>query len=174
MSADFLDECLAVLSRTPKTLDALLRGLPVAWTEATEGAGTWSPYIVMGHLIHCEKTDWMPRAMMILEHGPARPFEPLDREAQLKAPQGRPLDDLLDEFGELRLGNVDRLRALALQPAQLALVGTHPAFGPVTLRQLLATWTAHDMAHLLQVSRVMARRLKSDVGPWAEYLSVMK
>ncbi len=174
MSADFLDECLAVLSRTPKTLDALLRGLPAGWTEATEGPGTWSPYVVMGHLIHCEKTDWMPRAMIILKDGPARPFDPFDREAQLKEPQGRPLEELLDEFGALRQENLDRLRALELQPAQLALRGTHPALGPVTLRQLLATWTAHDMAHLLQVSRVMARRLKTDVGPWAEYLSVMK
>ncbi|MGC4051983.1 MAG: DinB family protein [Paludibaculum sp.] len=174
MGADFLGECIAVLSRTPAALDALLRGLPAVWTDATEGPGTWSPYVVMGHLIHCEKTDWMPRALIILEHGAARPFDPFDREAQLKEPQDRPLGDLLDEFAALRSSNLDQLRGLELQPAQLELMGTHPALGPVTLRQLLATWTAHDMAHVVQVSRVLARRLKPEVGPWAEYLSVMK
>ncbi|MBN9657625.1 MAG: DinB family protein [Acidobacteria bacterium] len=174
MNADFLDECVAVLSRTPETLNALLRGLPAGWTEATEGPGTWSPYVVLGHLIHCEKTDWMPRAMIILEHGPTRPFDPLDREAQLKQPQERLLSELLDEFADLRRTNLDKLRELELKPSQLTLMGTHPALGPVTLRQLLATWTAHDMAHLVQVSRVMARRLKPEVGPWADYLSVMK
>lgn len=174
MSADFLDECIAVLSRTPETLNALLRGLPPVWTEATEGPGTWSPYVVVGHLIHCEKTDWIPRATTILEHGPTRPFDPLDREAQLKEAQDRPLGEMLDEFSELRRTSLDRLREMELKPSHLSLMGTHPALGPVTLRQLLATWTAHDMAHLLQVSRVLARRLKPDVGPWAEYLSVMK
>lgn len=165
---------MAVLSRTPEALNALLRGLPPGWTEATEGPGTWSPYVVVGHLIHCEKTDWIPRATIILEHGPTRPFDPFDREAQLKEPQDRPLGEMLDEFSELRRTSLDLLRVMELKPSQLSLMGTHPALGPVTLRQLLATWTAHDMAHLLQVSRVLARRLKPDVGPWAEYLSVMK
>ncbi|WP_321476412.1 DinB family protein [uncultured Paludibaculum sp.] len=174
MSVAFLDECLCVLTRTPGTLDALLRDLPKAWTTATEGPGTWSPYVVMGHLIHCEKADWMPRVAMILEHGPARAFDPLDREAQLSAGQDRPLVELLDEFSALRRANLARLRALELQPEQLALHGAHPALGPVTLRQLLATWTAHDLAHLVQVTRVMAKRYKQEVGPWAEYLSVMK
>jgi hypothetical protein len=170
MAAPFFEECLAVLARTPFTLNALLRGLPDAWTEATEGPGTWSPYVVVGHLIHGEKTDWMPRVVTILEHGPARAFEPFEREAQL---HGEPLAALLDEFIELRRTNLEKLRGLDLRPAQLELQGTHPAFGPVTLRQLLATWTAHDLAHILQVSRTMARRYRTEVGPWAEYLSVM-
>jgi hypothetical protein len=174
MNAPFLEECLPVLTRTPATLDALLRDLPEAWTAATEGPGTWSPYDVVGHLIHGERADWMPRLAIILEHGPSRPFDPFDREAQFRDNGGKPLPVLLDEFGALRRDNLERLRALNLQPAQLDLRGTHPALGAVTLRQLLATWTAHDLAHILQVSRVMAKRYQRDVGPWAEYLSVMK
>ena len=174
MPASFLDECLAVLTRTPAALDALLRGLPEAWTAATEGPGTWSPYVVVGHLIHGEKADWMPRLEIILEHGTNRPFDSFDREAQFRDSDGKPLSTLLDEFSALRRDNVTCLRALNLQPAQLELKGTHPALGPVTVRQLLATWTAHDLGHVLQVSRVMAKRYKPEVGPWAQYLSVMK
>jgi len=174
VAANFMDECLSVLTRTPATLDALLRDLPEVWTAAAEGPGTWSPYVVIGHLIHCEKADWMPRMEIILEHGPSKPFDPLDREAQLHAPNMLPLADLLDEFSDLRDRNLAKLNALSLQPAQLEWKGTHPALGPVTLRQLLATWVAHDLAHILQVSRVMAKRYKQEVGPWAEYLSVMK
>jgi hypothetical protein len=174
MTAPFLEECLSVLTRTPATLDALLRDLPEAWTAATEGPGTWSPYVVIGHLVHGEKADWMPRLAIILEHGPGRPFDSFDREAQFSESQGRSLSSLLDEFSTLRRDGLTRLRALDLQPAQLELRGTHPTLGPVTARQLLATWTAHDLAHLVQVSRVMARRYQQEVGPWAEYLSVMK
>jgi hypothetical protein len=174
MTAAFLDECLSVLARTPATLDTLLRDLPEAWTEATEGPGTWSPYVVVGHLIHGERADWIPRLEIILEHGPSRPFDPFDREAQFRESHGKSLATLLDEFSALRRDNLVRLRALNLQPAQLDLQGTHPALGPVTVRQLLATWTGHDLGHILQVSRVMAKRYKQEVGPWAEYLSVMK
>ena len=174
MAEAFLEECVAVLRRTPATLDALLRDLPDVWTEATEGADTWSPYVVVGHLIHCEKTDWMPRLAIILEHGPKRPFDPFDREAQLREGHEKSLATLLDEFSVWRHENLVRLRGLNLQPAQLELTGTHPALGRVTVRQLLATWTAHDLGHILQVSRVMAKRLKGEVGPWAAYLSVMK
>ena len=174
MTAPFLEECLSVLSRTPATLDTLLRDLPEQWTEATEGPGTWSPYVVIGHLIHAERADWMPRLDIILEHGPNRPFDPFDREAQFRESKGKSLSTLLDEFIALRGDNLARLSKLNLQPAQLELEGMHPALGSVTLRQLLATWTAHDLAHILQVSRVMAKRYKPDVGPWAEYLSVMK
>ena len=170
----FLDECLSVLNRTPATLHALLRDLPDSWITATEGTGTWSPYVVVGHLIHCEKADWMPRLAIILEQGPSRPFDPFDREAQFRDSQGKSLSTLLDEFKDLRATNLERLRELNLQPAHLELVGTHPALGTVTARQLLATWTAHDLAHLLQITRVMAKRYKHEVGPWAEYLSVMK
>lgn len=174
MSALFLEECFAILTRTPATLDALLRGLPEQWTAANEGPGTWSPYDVMGHLIHGEKTDWLPRVLIILEHGPDRPFEPFDREVQVLDSQGKPISALLGEFAERRADNLAQLRTLDLQPPQLELVGTHPALGRVTLRQLVATWTAHDLAHILQVSRVMAKRYKQEVGPWAEYLSVMR
>lgn len=174
MPVSFLEECLSVLTRTPAVLDAMLRDLPETWAAATEGPGTWSPYVVAGHLIHCERADWMVRLTIILEHGPARPFDPFDREAQFRENEGKPLPILLDEFNELRRGNLTRLRALNLRPEQLELKGTHPAFGTVTARQLLATWTAHDLAHILQVSRVMAKRYKDEVGPWAEYLSVMK
>ena len=165
---------MSVLTRTPAALDALLRDLPEAWTAATEGPGTWSPYDVMGHLIHGDRADWMPRLTIILEYGSRRAFDPFDREAQFRERERKALSTLLDEFSELRRENVARLRALNLQATQLDLQGTHPALGPVTVRQLLATWTAHDLAHILQVSRVMARRYKQEVGPWAEYLSVMK
>ena len=174
MAAPFVEECLSVLTRTPATLDTLLRDLPEAWTNATEGPGTWSPYVVIGHLIHGEKADWMPRLAIILQHGASRPFDPFDREAQFVDSDGKSLPALLDEFSALRRDNLERLRALDLQPAQLELQGTHPALGPVTVRQLLATWTAHDLGHILQVSRVMAKRYQQEVGPWAEYLSVMK
>ncbi len=174
MSSQFLEESTALLARTPSAFDALLRGLPECWTNATEGEGTWSPYVVIGHLIHCEKVDWMPRLAIILEHGTARPFDPFDREAQFRESKGQTLTALLDEFAALRRDNLERLRALNLQESQLELEGTHPKFGRVTLRQLLATWTAHDLAHLLQVSRVMAKRYKQEVGPWSEFLSVMK
>lgn len=174
MAETFVEECLSILTRTPATLNALLRDLPRAWTEATEGPGTWSPYDVLGHLIHCEKTDWLRRLEIILEHGESRPFDPVDREAQFRESKEKPLSALLDEFAELRQGNLKRLRELNLQPAQLELKGRHPALGPVTARQLLATWTAHDLAHMLQVNRVMAKRYRQATGPWAEYLSVMK
>ena len=170
----FLEECVAVLTRTPATFDAMLRDLPEQWITATEGPGTWSPYVVIGHLIHGEKTDWVPRLMIILDHGPDHPFEPFDRKAQFRDSQGKSMSELLDEFSQRRADNLERLRTFDLQPAQLELTGTHPALGRVTLRQLLATWTASDLGHILQASRVMAKRYKDDVGPWAQYLSVMR
>ena len=174
MGTPFVEECLSVLTRMPVTLDALLRGLPEGWTSTTEGPGTWNAYSVIGHLIHGERVDWMPRLGIILEHGESRPFEPFDREAQFRESHERSLGSLLDEFAGLRRENVARLRELDLQPEQLELKGTHPALGQVTLRQLLATWTAHDLAHLVQIGRTMAKRYQQEVGPWAEYMSVMK
>jgi hypothetical protein len=174
MITSFLEECLAVLTRTPAALDALLRDLPEVWTTATEGPGTWSPYVIIGHLIHAEKVDWMPRLTIILEHGTNRPFEPFDREAQFTQSNGKTLPALLDEFRDLRRDSVSRLRAMNLTAEQLERNGRHPALGLVTARQLVATWIAHDLGHTLQISRVMARRYRSEVGPWAEYLSVMK
>jgi hypothetical protein len=174
MDSTFLEESLAVLTRTPATLDTLLRDLPDAWTSATEGPGTWSPYLVIGHLIHAERTDWIPRLLIILEHGNTRPFDAFDREAQLHQTDRKSLPALLDEFRDSRNNSLVRLLALHLTPAQLELSGMHPALGSVTVRQLLATWTAHDLAHTLQITRVMAKRYKQEVGPWAQYLSVMK
>jgi hypothetical protein len=174
MAAPFVEECISVLTRTPAVLDALLRDLPEAWTAADEGPGTWSPYVVTGHLIHAERADWMPRLAIVLEHGTSRAFDTFNREAQFRESAGKSLSALLDEFSVLRRDNLARLVALNLQPEQLGLRGTHPALGTVTVRQLLATWTAHDLGHLLQVNRVMAKRYRQEVGPWAEYLSVMR
>lgn len=173
MTAAFVDETILLLERTPAALDGLLRGLPDAWIRATDGEGTWSAYDVLGHLCHGEQTDWLARMKIILEHGPARPFDPFDREAQFKSAD-RTMDERLDDFHRLRARNLVELRELGLTDAQLMLEGMHPVLGRVTLRQLLATWAAHDMAHVLQISRTLARRYQPEVGPWAQFLSVMK
>ena len=169
-----LAQGVAVLERTPATLRALLAGLPPAWTDATEGPDTWSPYIVVGHLIHGERTDWIPRARIILAQGADRRFEPFDREAQFRESRGRPMDELLNEFSLLRMVNLNELFGWELTDRKLALEGEHPELGTVTLRQLLATWVAHDLAHLGQISRVMAKQYKEAVGPWRRYLGVME
>lgn len=168
-----VDQGIAVLSRTPQVLDTLLRGLDASWIDATEGPETWSPYVVLGHLIHGERTDWIPRARIILSQGHDRRFAPYDRFAQFRESEGQTLDTLLDTFRQLRAENVHTLSAWQLTDAQLALEGEHPAFGAVTLRQLLATWVAHDLAHMVQITRVMAKQYREAVGPWREYLSVM-
>ena len=164
---------VAVLERTPHALRALLAGLPPAWTEATEGPETWSPYVVVGHLIHGERTDWIPRARIILDQGPQRRFTPYDRFAQFQESRGKSLADLLDELARLRAENLVTLAGWRLGDAQLALEGEHPEFGVVTLRQLLATWVAHDMGHVAQIARVMAKQYRDAVGPWRAYLSIM-
>ena len=169
-----LDEAIALLERTPSVLDALLRGLPEPWSSCDEGPDTWSPYVVVGHLIHGEKTDWIPRARRILEHGEAKAFDPFDRFAQLRDSKGRPLADLLDEFAILRRKSLDELAALKLGEKELDRRGRHPDLGAVTMRQLLATWVAHDLDHVQQIARVMARRYASDCGPWAAYLRVVR
>ena len=169
-----LAQGVAVLERTPATLRALLGGLPPAWTDATEGPDTWSPYIVVGHLIHGERTDWIPRARIILAQGADRRFEPFDREAQFRESRGRPMDELLNEFSLLRMVNLNELFGWELTDRKLALEGEHPELGTVTLRQLLATWVAHDLAHLGQISRVMAKQYREAVGPWRRYLGVME
>ena len=164
---------IAVLERTPHAFRALLAGLPSAWTDATEGPETWSPFDIVGHLIHGERTDWIPRAQLILDQGPQRRFTPYDRFAQFRESEGRSLADLLDEFAQLRARNLATLAGWRLTEAQLALEGEHPAFGPVTLRQLLATWVAHDLGHVAQTARVMAKQYREAVGPWRAYLPVM-
>ena len=168
-----LADGLPVLERTPTVLRSMLSGLPDAWTSATEGPETWSPYDVIGHLNHGERTDWIPRAKIILAQAENRRFEPYDRFAQFHESRGKSLETLLDEFAELRAANIATLRGWGLTDEQLALEGEHPALGVVTLRQLLATWVAHDLTHTVQVARVMAKQLRGDVGPWAEYLGVM-
>jgi hypothetical protein len=168
-----VEEAAAVLARTPGALDALLRGLPEDWIGANEGGETWSPFDVIGHLIHGEKTDWMPRVRIILEHGESRPFEKFDRFAQLAASEGRSVDRLLEEFAALRDENVRQLLGLQLSEADLDKRGRHPELGGVTLRQLLATWVAHDLDHVVQISRVLARQYSDEVGPWRAYLRVI-
>jgi hypothetical protein len=164
---------IAVLERTPHTLRAMLAGLPPAWLDATEGPETWSPYDIVGHLVHGERTDWIPRARLILAQGSRRRFEPFDRFAQFRDSQGKSLADLLDELAHLRAESLATLAAWRLTDAQLALEGEHPAFGTVTLRQLLATWVAHDLGHVAQTARVMAKQYREAVGPWRAYLPVL-
>lgn len=164
---------VAVLERTPRTLRAMLQGLPAGWTDATEGPDTWSPFVVIGHLIQGERADWIPRARIILAQGDDRRFTPFDRFAQFRESAGRPLDVLLDEFATLRAESLATLAAWHLDERQLELTGEHPAFGAVSLRQLLATWVAHDLGHTVQIARVMARQYRDAVGPWRTYLSVM-
>ncbi len=168
-----MDEATAILARTPATLDALLRGLPDGWIVAHEGGDTWSPFDVIGHLIHGERTDWIPRARIILEHGEARAFDKFDRFAQITISEGRTLPSLLDEFATLRRENLRELATLGSTDRDLDRRGQHPELGVVTLRQLLATWVAHDLDHVVQVSRVLARQYSDEVGPWRAYLRII-
>ena len=163
----------AILARTPSTLRAMLSGLPSEWTDATEGPETWSPYVIVGHLIHGERTDWIPRARIILEQGEDRRFTPYVRFAQVRESQGKALVTLLDQFEALRRANLETLTAWKLTDTHLALEGEHPEFGPVTLRQLLATWVVHDLGHIAQVARVMAKQYRDPIGPWRAYLPIV-
>lgn len=173
MTEQNLENTMALLGHTPATLNALLRDLPESWTAQNEGENTWSAFDVVGHLIHAERTDWMPRMRIILENGEARPFDPFDRFAQLKESQGKSLEQLLDNFACLRKENLAALKALNLQQEDLARRGRHPALGVVTLSELLATWAVHDLTHLHQISRVMAHQYRRAVGPWSKYLGVL-
>jgi hypothetical protein len=168
-----LAEATAVLTRTPPTLNALLRGLPDIWVQRNEGQDTWSAFDIVGHLIFGERTDWMARARIILESGEGRAFEPFDRFAQQRESQGKSLEQLLDEFARLREENLAALQALRLQPEDLKRRGKHPELGVVTLGELLATWAVHDLTHVHQLSRVMAYQYRDAVGPWSAYLGVL-
>jgi len=168
-----LKQGVPVLTRTPGTLRAMLAGLDAAWTDATEGPETWSPHGIVGHLIHGERTDWIPRAQIILAQSPNRRFAPYDRFAQVRDSQGKSLGDLLNEFERLRADNLSTLAGWRISEAQLALQGEHPEFGPVTLRQLLSTWVAHDLGHIAQAARVMAKQYREAVGPWRAYLTIL-
>jgi len=169
-----VSEAVQVLSRTPATLRALLTGLGEEWVQADEGPETFTPRDVLGHLIYGEETDWIPRLRIILDEGERRPFTPFDRFG-FRAQYGRaPVDELLRRFAELREANLRVLEALDLRPSQLDLRGTHPELGTVTLSQLIATWVAHDLTHVAQVVRVMARRYEDTVGPWRAYLRILQ
>lgn len=169
-----LEHTISLLARTPAVLDALLRDLPDAWTLRNEGDATWSAFDVVGHLIQGERTDWIPRAKRLLEFGETRAFEPFDRWGQVRESQGKSLGQLLDEFARLRSDNLRELRALNLKPEDLDKRGRHPALGVVTLSELLATWAAHDLTHLHQLSRIMAHQYRDAVGPWSVYLGVLQ
>ncbi|HYW49685.1 MAG TPA: DinB family protein [Gemmatimonadaceae bacterium] len=168
-----LPDALSVLERTPHTFRALLAGLPSAWTSPNEGPGTFSARDNLAHLVHGERTDWIPRARIILAQAGSRRFEPYDRFAHVHESAERSVDALLDEFASLRAANLDTLRGWSLTDAELALTGEHPAFGSVTLRQLLATWVVHDLGHLAQASRVMTKQYRDAVGPWRAYLPIL-
>lgn len=168
-----LDQSIAILERTPATLRALLEGVGERWARGTEGPDTFSPTDVVGHLIDGEETDWIPRARIILAQGANRRFEPYDRFRHRSRNSGRTLDSLLAEFARLRVANLDLVRSWKLTERELVLEGEHPSLGAVTLRQLLATWVVHDLGHLAQVARVLAKQYKNEVGPWVQYLPVL-
>ncbi len=168
-----LEEALPVLARTPEGLRGLLWNLPEPWVRSDEGPETWSPYDIVGHLIQGERMNWLPRIEHLLHLGDSAPFPTFDREGMFGASTGRTMDELLDEFAVLRAASLDRLRALNLSRADLDRRGLHPDFGQVTLSQLVATWVAHDLGHVGQVARVMARQFSSAVGPWRAYLPVL-
>jgi len=169
-----LAQAIEVLKRTPATLNSLLRDLPEPWLVQNEGPETWSPYDVIGHLIHGEETDWIPRAKIILEHGEARAFEPFDRVAMFAESKRKTLAQLLDTFTQLRTENLRELQAMNLTSDLLNKRGRHPALGVVTLRQLLSTWVVHDLGHIRQVVRVMSKQYRDAVGPWKAYLSILE
>lgn len=169
-----LNQTLEVLERTPATLRAMLAGISDGWVHGTRGPDTFSPYDVVGHLITGEKSDWMTRVRMILQFGTEQPFPKYDRYAQFEESRGRSLEDLLEEFERLRRTNIAALRAVHLVPSDFARRGSHPALGEVSLENLLATWAAHDLNHVAQIARTMAWQYEGVVGPWKEYLGVLK
>ncbi len=168
-----LHDTISLLARTPAALDALLRDLPENWVFGTEGDGTWSPFDIVGHLIHGERADWIPRVKMILQSGEGQTFVPFDRTGHAREVQGKSLSQLLDEFARARGKNLEELRALNLRGEDMERRGRHPSLGVVAMSELLATWAAHDMTHLHQISRAMAHQYNEAVGPWSAYLGVL-
>ena len=169
-----LEHTISLLTRTPAVLNVLLRDLPETWTSRNEGENTWTAFDVVGHLIHGDRTDWLPRARMVLQFGESQAFAPFDRWGQVRECQGKSLDQLLDEFARLRSESLGELRALNLRQEDLGRRGRHPALGVVTLSELLATWATHDLTHLHQISRVIAYQYREAVGPWRGYLGVLQ
>lgn len=174
MAVFSLPHSIAILERTPRVLHAWLAGQPREWTHSNYGEDTFSPFDIVGHLIHGESCDWIPRARIILEHGTARPFDKYDRYAQFEASRGKSMDTLLDEFEAARAKSLAALREMNLTSQQLQLRGTHPALGEVTLSQLLVTWVAHDLNHIAQIAKCMATQYEHAVGPWREYLGILR
>ena len=168
-----LEESIEILERTPFVLESLLSELSDDWTMQNEGGDTWSPFDVVGHLIHGENTDWLPRTKIILAQGGDKNFVPYDRFAQFENSKGKSLEELLSSFKTLRQNNIAELKRLEINEEKLALVGIHPEFGEVTLKQLLSAWVVHDLGHIVQVSRVMAKLYKKEAGPWVKYLKVL-
>jgi uncharacterized damage-inducible protein DinB len=168
-----LDMAMAVLTRTPATLRTLLKDLSRDWVETNEGPNTWSPYDVIGHLIHGERADWIARAKIILEHGESRPFDPFDRFAQFEESEGKTLAELLEEFAALRERNLATLRDMKISAGDFEKTGQHPALGRVTLKELLATWVTHDLDHIAQIARTMAKQYMTELGPWQAYISIL-
>lgn len=168
-----LTKSLEILRSTPQVLHSLLAGLSEEWTQCNEGPGSWSAYDVLGHLIHGEQTDWMPRLQLMLSTTANKTFEPFDRFAQFENSKGKTLTQLLAAFAQLRADNLAKLEAMQLNESHWVLTGTHPALGTVTVAQLLATWTVHDLNHLAQIARIMAGQYKAEVGPWQQYLGIL-
>ncbi len=168
-----LNEAILILERVPQTLRTLLRGLPDDWVYTNEGADTWSPFDILGHLIHGENTDWIPRAKIILDEHRDKNFIPFDRFAQFENSKGKTLDELLEEFARRRAENIQLLKELHIDADALKKEGIHPEFGAVSLEQLLAAWVVHDLGHIHQITRVMAKNQKAAVGPWLKYLKVL-
>lgn len=169
-----IEKSIEILERTPNVLNTMLQNISTDWTLNNEGGETWSVHDIIGHLIHGEKTDWIPRAEIILSEKPDKTFEPFDRFAQFEESRGKSLTQLLDEFKILRKKNIELLRSKKLTDKNLEEKGIHPAFGEVTLSQLLSTWVVHDLNHIAQISRVMAKQYKSEVGSWVEYLRILQ
>lgn len=168
-----LEQAIEILSRTPATLNSLLRNVSDEWTHKNEGGESWSPFDVLGHLIHGEEADWIPRARIILDHGTARAFDPFDRFAMFEESKGKSMNELLDSFESLRRKSLEELHNLNITSDKLALRGTHPSLGEVTLGQLLSTWVVHDLSHTAQIARVMCRQYAEEVGPWAAFLPIL-
>jgi uncharacterized damage-inducible protein DinB len=169
-----LEKSIEILERTPDVLNTMIENISAEWTSNNEGGETWSVYDIVGHLIHGEKTDWIPRAEIILSNKPDRTFKPFDRFAQFNESKGKSLTQLLIEFKELRQKNIENLQSKELSNNDLEDKGIHPEFGEVTLSQLLSTWVVHDLNHIAQISRVMAKQYKEDVGPWIKYLRILR
>lgn len=168
-----LTESIGILSRTPLVLESLLQDIPATWAMNNEGKDTFSPFDVVGHLLHGEKTDWVPRMEIILSDMPDKTFESYDRFAQFRESEGKTLNQLLAEFRTLRADNLVILKSKNLKEKDLLKTGIHPSFGLVTLKQLLSTWTVHDLSHIAQITRVMCKQYKEEVGPWINYLPIL-